>query len=270
MRRAALAAVCLALVGGAVPVTPAHAGLLSRAQAAAQVKAAAERARAETAARAAAARAQAEAVAREAAARAQAAADRLRAAREQVLALIDAGERCDLPGSEQRFLRWSDDNWYVPAPNGGFEATQPGEAAVGWNIFGRADVVEGNDPFHVLGGSQSLEMRAGSVVTSPTFCVDKTMPHFRYMMSPVHHGSSMLTIIEFRDWSTGGLWRPAISLMNSTLLPNQWWPSEFSSLSVKIPSVAYFGKVAHVRIKFVTLTGRYRVDNVLLDPYRRR
>lgn len=275
---AALTAVCIALLGAAVPAAPANARLVSKAQAAAaQAKAAADRARAEAEARAAAARAQAEARAREAAARAQAAAARaqeaaarIRAARERVLALIDAGERCDLPGSEQRFLRWNDDTWYVPAPNGGFEATLPGEEAVGWHIFGFADVVDGNDPFQVLGGSQSLEMRAGSVVTSPTFCVDKTMPHFRYMMSPVHHGSSMLTLVEFRDWSTGGLWRPALSLVNATLLPNQWWPSDFSSLSVKIPSVAYFGKVAHVRIKFVTLTGRYRVDNVLLDPYRRR
>jgi hypothetical protein len=200
----------------------------------------------------------------------QAAAARVRAAREQVLALIDAGERCGLSGSEQRFLRWNDDSWYVPAPNGGFEATAPGEEAVGWHIFGRADIVGGNDPYQVLGGSQSLEMRSGSVVTSPAFCVDKTMPHFRYMMSPVHHGSSMLTIIEHRDWSTGGLWRPSISLTSANLVPNQWWPSDFSSLSVKVPTAAFLGETATVRIKFVTLTGRYRVDNVLLDPYRRR
>ena len=51
---------------------------------------------------------------------------------------------CAASNLSQPFLPWGDPGDYALLPNGGFE-----QQARAWSLDGQADVVSGNEPFHV-------------------------------------------------------------------------------------------------------------------------
>ena len=63
----------------------------------------------------------------------------------------------------------------IVAPGGDFEG-----GAAGWQLEGGARLAGGSSVLSPLGsGEHSLQLRAGSVATSPAFCVDEPYPKFR-------------------------------------------------------------------------------------------
>ncbi|MBJ7330235.1 MAG: hypothetical protein JHC95_10080 [Solirubrobacteraceae bacterium] len=165
------------------------------------------------------------------------------------------------------FSKFGDTADYALVPGGDFEGGMEG-----WTLRGPVSVVNGNDGANVLPGKKSLRLAPGAVVITPEFCVDESHPHFRYMFKPNMFGASMSTIVQYRDasGSTLGLWLQAFSSTNTNLIPGSWKPSGFNPLALTIPLLQSGGKAATVRLMFISTTGFYSVDNVLVDPFRTR
>lgn len=161
------------------------------------------------------------------------------------------------------FAQFGDNNSYFLAPGGSFEGTA---AQVGWSLSG-ASLTAGNESFDVnsAGDDQSLTIGAGGSATSPTVCLDKTMPYFRFFALQVTSGSDLkvqvklgnassrsltLTVKELADGSMPA-WAPVAPVfLVSGLLPK----------GISIPGA----------LRFVVpgSTGSWQIDDVYVDPYR--
>ena len=79
------------------------------------------------------------------------------------------------PGHQLKAEDFKDDALYFVAPGGDFEG-----GAAGWKLEDGAVIAGGSSAFSPLGsGQHSLQLRGGSVATSPAFCVDERYPSFR-------------------------------------------------------------------------------------------
>src|SRR5947208_12225364 len=93
------------------------------------------------------------------------------------LGATSAFAACSYPSNGRTFSQWGDPSTYVPAPSGTFEG-----GAAGWNLF-KASVVDGNESFFLnrSSDSKSLSIASGGSATSPSACVDRSYPTFRFM-----------------------------------------------------------------------------------------
>ena len=80
----------------------------------------------------------------------------------------------------QPFAQFGDTNSYFLAPGGSFEGNQWQN---GWNL-NNAQITQGNETYHVngAGDNQSLTINGGGSASSPDFCLDSTMPSFRFFV----------------------------------------------------------------------------------------
>jgi hypothetical protein len=84
-------------------------------------------------------------------------------------------ETCRDPEVAPLLQDFKDKGLYFVAPGGDFE-----DGADGWQLDGGAAIAGGSTAFSTLGsGRSSLQLPAGSVATSPAFCVDERYPRFR-------------------------------------------------------------------------------------------
>ena len=84
-------------------------------------------------------------------------------------------ETCRDPEVAPLLQDFKDRELYFVAPGGDFE-----DGGAGWQLEGGASIAGGSSAFSPLGsGQRSLQLRAGSVATSPAFCVDERYPSFR-------------------------------------------------------------------------------------------
>jgi hypothetical protein len=92
-----------------------------------------------------------------------------------VQSTAETRETCSDPDVAPLLQGFKDKALYFLAPGGDFE----GDGA-GWQLEGGATIAGGSSAFSPLGsGQHSLRLRAGSVATSPAFCVDERYPFFR-------------------------------------------------------------------------------------------
>ena len=84
-------------------------------------------------------------------------------------------ESCQAPELSPLLSGLKDNSLYFVAPGGDFEGS-----SAGWELQDGATVGAGSSAFEPLGsGDRSLRLPAGSVATSPAFCVDLNYPNFR-------------------------------------------------------------------------------------------
>jgi hypothetical protein len=159
---------------------------------------------------------------------------------------------CPVPVTTQAFAEFGDNNQYVLAPGGDFEA-------LSWARFGQIGLSLDHDPFDLAPGHHAVRLdRAGETISSASFCVDRTMPHLRF----VAKGTDQLdvTVTVSHDGSTDS--------SGGSISPDdhrRWAPSRFVDLKTSsIPA----GQSATARITFRS-NGNWLIDNVFLDPYRR-
>ena len=92
-----------------------------------------------------------------------------------VQSTAETRETCMDPEVSPLLQSFKDKALYFLAPGGDFEGD-----ATGWQLEGGAMIAGGSSAFSPLGsGQHSLRLRAGSVATSPAFCVDERYPSFR-------------------------------------------------------------------------------------------
>jgi hypothetical protein len=160
---------------------------------------------------------------------------------------------CPVPTTAPVFAEFGDHNQYVLAPGGDFEGP------LNWLKFGRVELEHVNDPFELAPGHHSLELdRSGEMVTSTSFCVDRTMPHMRF----VAKGYGQLDVIVSVNYQGSS------DSSSGSISPDDhrtWQPSRFVNLKTSsIPA----GESATAKVTFKS-NGSWLIDNLFLDPYRR-
>jgi hypothetical protein len=171
---------------------------------------------------------------------------------------------CSYTGAEKVFSPWGDQRSYVLAPDGGFEA-----GGSGWQLNRGAAVVEGNESYYLndAADTKSLSLPAGSSATSPPVCMALDTPSFRLVARNTGNPSSQLRVeatykllglIRTKTAGTlraGPTWAPTQSV--STVLTLS------TIVGVLIPSAI------EIRLTPLDSSGRWQVDDVYIDPFRR-
>ena len=167
---------------------------------------------------------------------------------------------CPTHSVKQKFSKWGDSSNYFLVPGGSFEGTP---AQVGWTLSG-STLTPGNEPFHLNGISddQSLLIDGGGSATSPVFCVDSTMPSFRFLVRQTAPGSD-LRIQGVVPTPRGPLTLTVADLPDHVL--SSWTPVQITVQTDRIPKG--FSVAAAMRF-VVPATGSWQIDDVYVDPYR--
>jgi hypothetical protein len=159
---------------------------------------------------------------------------------------------------------FGDSNWYALAPGGTFE---PGTTA-GWQMTG-ASVVPGNEPYSVLSRSDAhaLRLAPNSVAVSAPMCVDETFPNFRFFAHNVGQAGATLKVeVLFLD-PKGNVKAAKPGTFKST--GSNWQLVNPMKIGITIDRTA-LNAAAPIAFRFTAdKAGDWRVDDLLVDPYRR-
>jgi hypothetical protein len=166
---------------------------------------------------------------------------------------------------EQPFLPWLDPFHYVLAPDGGFEG-----GAAGWTLTGGAQVVAGNEPYHVRSAAdeRSLSLPMGSSATSPPMCLGVDGPTARLF---VFNSGSLLSTLRVEVVS-----RNALGLKTSVPVAvlfgtRTWQPTLPFPVLANLTSLALVtNETTHVSFRFtpVGVLGGWKIDDVYVDPFK--
>jgi hypothetical protein len=168
--------------------------------------------------------------------------------------------QCPTQSAKQKFSKFGDSSDYFLVPGGSFEGT---EAQVGWNLSG-ATLTSGNEPFYLNSATddQSLEIGDAGSATSPAFCVDSTMPSFRFFVRQTTPGSD-LRIQGVVQTPRGPLSLTLADLPDRSL--SSWTAVQITVETNRIPKG--FSIAAAMRF-VVPASGSWQIDDVYVDPYR--
>ncbi len=164
--------------------------------------------------------------------------------------LIDLSA-CNLSPLSQPFAPWLDGASYELAPGGDFESSS-------WTLHGGAALLSGSEPFAATGalGASSLSLPAGATAQSPPTCVDAAYPTVRFFTS----GTGLVAV----SVVYGDVTLPA----GVTVAAGGWSPSLAAVTSSALVALTSDGS-AQVSLRFTTLLGHVRVDDVFVDPWNR-
>ncbi len=160
----------------------------------------------------------------------------------------------------QPFLTYGDENYYWLVPDGGFEGS-----SAGWSFSGGAKVAAAGEPSSVAGvlGADSLQLPQGASAQSPFMCVEPTERKFRFFAHSEGASATILASVVYQS-SLGNITVP-IELIT---LKSSWAPSPIVKTGAAV-ATAISGGVAHLALRFTTVSGTARIDDVYLDPRMR-
>jgi hypothetical protein len=166
--------------------------------------------------------------------------------------------QCPTQSAKQKFSKWGDSSSYFLVPGGSFEGTP---AQVGWTLAG-ATLTPGNEPFYINGitDDQSLLIGDGGSATSPAFCVDSTMPSFRFFVRQTDPGSDLK--IQGVVQTPRGPLSVTLADLPDDSLPG-WTPVQVTVATNRIPK----GLSIAAAMRFVVSgSGSWQIDDVYVDP----
>jgi hypothetical protein len=175
-----------------------------------------------------------------------------------------SAQACSYSGAEKVFSPWGDPRHYVLAPDGGFEA-----GGSGWQLNRGAAVVDGNESYYLndAGDSKSLSLPAGSSAVSPPVCMRIDTPSFRLLATNNGDPSSRLRVEAV--YKLLGLVRTRTA--GTLRAGSAWAPTQ--SVSTVLTLSTLFGTLipSAIEIRFTPLdsSGRWQVDDLYIDPFRR-
>jgi hypothetical protein len=158
----------------------------------------------------------------------------------------------------QPFAQFGDNGWYYPVPNQGFES-----GSNGWTLSGSTSVGSGNEPWDVAGdGSRSLAIGAGGSAMSAPTCISLLAPHVRLFADGSRATGALQVQVLFRG-VTGNL----LGVLNyGSFRPGDyrgWQPSDDVNSLLALPLLT-----TSVQVKFTSLGGTWRIDDLYVDPLR--
>jgi hypothetical protein len=178
--------------------------------------------------------------------------------------LVKSAHDCDEPTLSKPFARFGDQTDYFLAPGGDFE-----NGAGGWGLSGGARVVADNEPWNVNGdGSGALSIPAGATVTSPTICVGVQHPTIR-LFARRTSGLPLLASLAVSVQAETSLGLTVTLPVNAVLLNTGSWSPGGQMLIVANLLPLLPGDLTPIRLKFTSLLGTFRIDDVYVDPRMR-
>jgi hypothetical protein len=166
---------------------------------------------------------------------------------------------CPEPVLSQPFLHWEDANYYSLIPDGSFEGLP-----LGWTFLGAVPVL-GGQPYNVTGkpSLMSLAIPLGAVAQSPSMCVEPSDRTFRFLARS--EGAEATLRVQLVYQTTGGQF---VSAGTKLTLGSAWAPTPILHTGAAL-ATAITGETAHLSLRFTTLSGSARIDDVFLDPRRK-
>jgi hypothetical protein len=184
-----------------------------------------------------------------------------------VLALMvfaGSAEACSYSGAESVFSPWGDQRNYVLAPDGGFEG-----GASGWQLNHGAAVVEGNESYNLndAADSKSLSLPAGSSAVSPPVCMSLDTASFRLVARNTGDPSARLRVEA--SYKLLGLVRTKTA--GTIQAGSAWAPTQSVSTVLTLSTVVgtLIPSAIEIRITPLDAGGRWQIDDVYIDPFRR-
>jgi hypothetical protein len=175
-----------------------------------------------------------------------------------------SAQACSYSGAEKVFSPFGDQHNYVLGPDGGFEA-----GGSGWQLNGGAAVVEGNESYYLndAGDSKSLSLPAGSSAVSPPVCMAIDTPSFRLVARNSGDPSSQLRVEAV--YKLLGLVRTKTA--GTLRAGSAWTPTQPVSTVLTLSTLVGTLIPSAINIRFTPLdsSGRWQVDDVYIDPFRR-
>lgn len=176
-----------------------------------------------------------------------------------VLASTGVAMACPAPsGLTQPFASLGDTSSYFAVPGGSFD----GPSARGWQLH-NASVNPSTDPITGTHGSKALTIDGGGSAVSPPFCVDSTMPSFRFFARHASDGGPLKVQIR---WVTEHLGFGASDAALLTTSSADWNLSPVLPLSSVLNLVAGSSSV-QLRFSVQGPAGSWQIDDVYVDPY---
>lgn len=179
-------------------------------------------------------------------------------------AFAGSAQACSYSGAETVFSPWGDQQNYVLAPDGGFEA-----GGSGWKLNRGAAVVAGNESYYLndAGDSKSLSLPAGSSAVSPPVCMSIDTPSFRLVARNSGDPSSQLRVeasyklLGLIRTKTAGILRAG----------STWAPTQSVSTVLTLSTLVGTLIPSAIEISFTPLdaSGKWQIDDVYVDPFRR-
>jgi hypothetical protein len=179
-------------------------------------------------------------------------------------AFAGSAQACSYSGAKQVFSRWGDQQNYVLAPDGGFEA-----GAAGWSLNRGAKVVDGNESYYLngAGDSKSLSLPATSSAASPPVCMSIDTPSFRLMARNTGDPSSQLRVEAV--YNLLGLVRTKV--VSSLTAGSSWAPTQSVSTVLGLSTIVgtLIPSSIQIRITPLDAKGEWQVDDLYIDPFCR-
>jgi hypothetical protein len=169
---------------------------------------------------------------------------------------------CATQATTQPFTQFGDTNGYFLVQGGSFESNNLGDPAS--FATANATLTAENEPFYLNSSSdsQSLAINAGGSATSPGFCVDGTMPYFRFIAKQTAPGGDLLVSVVGKDPLAGV---QVADLADGSL--SSWGPTAQLNLASALNKLGKHGTAAQLRFQ-VLGGGSWQIDDVYIDPYR--
>jgi len=171
---------------------------------------------------------------------------------------------CPAQPTTPAFSALGDSNQYFAAPGGTFEG-----ATTSWTLQ-NASLTAGNEPWQVNSptDSQSLAINAGGTAYSQPFCLDSTMPSFRFFARQNGGLSNLKVYLVLSDGSTDeGSNIDNVATLLSGSAPN-WTPSSQVSIAQLLNLAPGGSMQARIAFQVVDGWGGWQIDDVFVDPYR--
>lgn len=165
----------------------------------------------------------------------------------------------DCGATSQPFAQFGDYRLYTFGTNGGLE-----NGSTGWSVSG-GRVVGDNESFfvHSAADDSSLELPAGAVALTPRLCMGTTSTVVRFFVRSPDAGAvrvqvvlrnllgSVIGILDVARVQAGPSWQPGPAILN-------------------LDSLLGVVGVSSIQLKFTTLSGTVRVDDIYVDPWESR
>lgn len=175
-----------------------------------------------------------------------------------------SAQACSYTGAEQVFSPWGDQRYYVLAPDGGFEAR-----ASGWKLNGGAKVVGGNEIYYLndAADSKSLALPGGSSAVSPPICMEIDTPSFRLVARNGGDPSSQLRVEAVYEL-LGLIHTKTVGTFRAD---STWAPTQSVSTVLTLSTIIGTLTPSAIELRFIPLdsSGRWQIDDVFIDPFRR-
>jgi hypothetical protein len=168
---------------------------------------------------------------------------------------------CTPQATTTPFAQFGDTGSYFLAPGGSFEGP-----STSWGLS-NAQLTAGNEPFYVNSptDNQSLTIAAGGSAITPAFCLDTSMPPFRFIARQASPGSDLQVTLQIQSGNGARTVATLADLGDATMAT--WAPTAaLSSQSSLLPP----GQQVNAQLKFSVPqnTGAWQIDDVFIDPYR--